>query len=90
MENYFDRILNQIRTAVAELYAQTGQSPNKIILGADVYSMLKRYVTLWAFGGEEPRHFATLFNIPLSVDMKDVNRISVCIEHNIKIREEDI
>ena len=89
MVKHCERILNQIFTAIAEIWAQTGQEPNKIILGIDVYNALYEYIAFNMDETEEPKHLHTVANIPITVDTVNVNRISVCIEHNIKIGEED-
>ena len=89
MVKHCERILTQIFTAIAEIWAQTGQEPNKIVLGIDVYNALRDYVAFSTGRKEEPKHLGTVANIPLTVDTVNANRISVCIEHSIKLGEED-
>ena len=88
MENRVEKILTQIRAAIVELEGITGVEPTKVVLGIEVYTLIHNYLTLCYLTVPKNRDFATLFNIPLTVDYNDVNRISVCIERNVNIREE--
>jgi hypothetical protein len=88
MDNYIDRIIRQIYGAVIELDATFEEFPTKIILGIDVYNLIYRYIKLCYAPGDTPSHFATLFNIPLSVDTVNVNRICVCVDNNPQLRKE--
>ena len=88
MVKHCERILNQIFTAIAEIWAQTGQERNKIILGIDVYNALYEYFAFNIGKTEEPKHLHTVANIPITVDTVNVNRICVCIENTTKFRKE--
>ena len=88
MENRVERILHQTYAAVAELDATFGEYPTKIILGANVHNLIYEYVTLCYDTSNECKYLATLFNIPVSVDNVNVNRICVCIENTTKFRKE--
>jgi hypothetical protein len=90
METRAERILDRIYVSIVEMEISLGTKPTKIILGIETYRLIQQYVTEVLGVQNNCKQYATLFNIPLSIDMEDVDRISVSIEHNIKIREEDI
>lgn len=90
MENRVEKILRQIQVAIAEIDITTGQYPTKIILGIEVYYLIHNYIALCYDTTAMNKDFATLFNIPLSVDTKNVDRISVCVDNNILWGKEEI
>ena len=83
MENYYDKIIENIETQRYYLRARYNIEPNKLILGTRICSILDAEARMVKWSNPELSKsgvVATLVGLPITIDRENIWTVEVCFE----------